>query len=158
MFLGEKRTSRFWIVHGQSRMSTSLQSLPGLGSESQRWSIIGSGGWLLNIIVLLISFLAGPFTDRAVVEALRQRMNFLMRLSTGLETQIHGSERRGRKAKDWRSSSRIGEPYWFWMAWSRSKIRLVHKKDGYVSLRYRRSCASLLLSIRGFASLPRGHR
>jgi hypothetical protein len=61
MFLGEKRTSRFWIVHGQSRMSTSVQSLPGLGSESRRSSIIGSGGWLLNIIVLLISFLAGPF-------------------------------------------------------------------------------------------------
>ena len=22
--------------------------------------------------------------------------------------------------------------YWFWMAWSRSRTRLVHKKDGYV--------------------------
>ena len=32
------------------------------------------------------------------------------------------------KAKDWRSSSHIAEPYWFWMAWSRSKIRLVRKK------------------------------
>ena len=78
-------------------------------------------------------------------------MNFLTRLSLGLEIQIHGSERRGRRAKDWRSSSRIVEPYWFWMAWSRSKIRLVHKKDGYVSLPSRRFCASLLPSIRGFA-------
>jgi hypothetical protein len=97
------------------------------------------------------SFLAGPFTDRAAVETLRQQMNFLMRHSTGLEIQIHGSERRGRKAKDWRSSSGIGEPYWFWMAWSPSKIRLVHKKDGYVSLRYRRFCANSLPSIKGFA-------
>ena len=37
------------------------------------------------------------------------------------------------------------------MAWSRSKIRLVHKKDGYVSLPSRRFCGSLLPSIRGFA-------
>jgi serine/threonine protein kinase len=37
---------------------------------------------------------------------------------------------RGRKAKDSRSSSHIVEPCLFWMAWSRSKIRLVHKKDG----------------------------
>ena len=29
------------------------------------------------------------------------------------------------KGKDWRNSSHIAEPYWFWMAWSRSKIRLV---------------------------------
>ena len=65
---------------------------------------------------------------------LRPQMNFLMRLSLGLEIQIHGSERRGRRAKDWRSSSRIVEAYWFWTDWSRSKIRLVHKKDGYVSL------------------------
>ena len=65
-------------------------------------------------------------------------MNFLTPLSLGLEIQIHGSERRGRRAKDWRSSSRIVEPYWFWMAWSRSKIRLVHKKDGYVILPSRR--------------------
>ena len=78
-------------------------------------------------------------------------MNFLMRLSLGLEIQIHGSERRGRRAKDWRSSSRIVEPYWFWMAWSRSKIRLVHKKDGCVSLPSRRFCANSLPSIRGFA-------
>ena len=56
-------------------------------------------------------------------------MNFLMRLSTGLEIQIHGSEQHGRKARDWRSSLRIGEPCLFWMAWSRSKIHLVHKKD-----------------------------
>ena len=82
---------------------------------------------------------------------LRPPTNFLMRLSTGLEIQIHGSERRGRRAKDWRSSSRIVELYWCWTAWSRSKIRLVHKKDGYVSLASRRFCANSLLSIRDFA-------
>ena len=47
---------------------------------------------------------------------------------------------------------------WFWMAWSRSKIRLVHKKDGYVSLPYRRFCASSLPSIRGFVPIPHGYR
>ena len=52
MFLVERRISLFWIVHGQTRMSTSLQLLHGLGSESQRWLTIGSDGWLLTIIVL----------------------------------------------------------------------------------------------------------
>ena len=151
MFLVERKISLFWMTHGQTRMLMSLQSLPGLASESPRSLTIGSEGWLPNIIVLRSSFLAGPFTDRAAVEALRPQMNSLMPLSLGLEIQIHGSERRGRRAKDWRNSSRIVEPCWFWMAWSRSKIRLVHKKDGYVSLPSRRFCASLLLSIRGFA-------
>jgi hypothetical protein len=45
--------------------------------------------------------------------ALRLQMNFSMRLSTGLEIQIHGSERVGRRAKDWRNSSRNVERYWF---------------------------------------------
>ena len=111
MFLVERRISLFWIVHGQTRMSTSLQSLPGLVSGSPRSLTIGSGGWPLNIIVLRSSFLAGPSTDRAPVGALRPQMNFLMLLSLGLVIQIHGSERRGRRAKDWRSSSRIVEPY-----------------------------------------------
>src|SRR6516164_7582823 len=110
MFLAERRISFSWIVHGQTRMSTSLQSLPGPGSESPRSSTIGSGGWLQNIIVLQSLFLAGPFTDRAPVGRLRPRMNFLMRLLLGLEIQIRGSERPGRRAKDWRSSSRIVEP------------------------------------------------
>ena len=78
-------------------------------------------------------------------------MNFLMRLSLGLEIQIHESERRGKKAKDWRNSSHIVEHYWFWTAWSRSKTRLVHKKGGYVSLPSRRFSANSLPSIRGFA-------
>src|SRR5580700_4472630 len=151
MFLVERTISLFWIVHGQTRMSTSLQSLPGLGSVSPRSLTIGSGGWLLNIIALQSSFLAGPSTDKAAVGTLRPQMNFLMRLSTGLAIQIRGSERRGRRAKDWPSSLRIVEPYWFWMAWSRSKIRLVHKKDAYVSLPCRRFCGNSLLSIRGFA-------
>jgi hypothetical protein len=82
-------------------------------------------------------------------------MNFWMRLSLGLAIWIHESERHGRRAKDWRSSSRIAEPYWFWMAWSRSKIRLAHKKGGCVSLLSRRFCANFLLSTQDFASLPR---
>src|ERR1700758_1208237 len=126
----------------------SLQSWLGLGSENPRSSTIGSDGWVRTIIVLQSLFSVGPSTDRALVETLRPQMNFLTPLSTGLETQIHGSERRGRRAKDWRSSSRIVEPYWFWMAWSRFKIRLVRKKDGCASLRSRRFCASLLPSIR----------
>src|SRR5215831_17183132 len=105
MFLAERRISLSWIVHGQIRMSTSLQSLLGLGSESPRWLTIGSEGWLLKAIAPQNSSLAGPFTDRAAVGTLRPRMNFLMRLSLGLATQIHGSERRGRKAEDWRSLS-----------------------------------------------------
>src|SRR6202790_562775 len=128
-----------------------LQLLPGLGSGSPRSLTIGSDGWLLTITVLQSLFLVGPSTDRAAVGTLRPQMNFLTRLSTGLEIQIHGSERRGRKAKDWGSSSRIVEPYWFWMAWSRSKTRLVHKKDAYVSLLSRHFCAKSLPSIRGFA-------
>src|SRR6202022_1208316 len=106
----------------------SLQSLPGPVSGSPRWSTIGSGRWLPNIIVLRSWFLVGPSTGRAQVEVLRPQMNFLTRLSLGLVIQIHGSERRGRRAKDWQNSLHIVEPYWFWTAWSRSKIRLVHKK------------------------------
>src|SRR6202008_832391 len=106
----------------------SFRSLHGPVAGSPRWSTIGSDGWLLSNIVPQSLFLVGPSTDKAAVERLRPQMNFLTRLSLGLEIQIHGSERRGRRAKDWRSSSRIVEPYWFWMAWSRSKIRLVHKK------------------------------
>src|SRR6516162_1029350 len=119
-------------------MPTSLQSLPGPGWESPRSSTIGSDEWLLNIIVLLSLFLVGPSTGRVLVGVLRPQMNFLMRLLLGLATQIRGSEPPGRRAKDWRSSWRIVEPCSFWMAWSRSKIRLVHKKDGYVSLPSRR--------------------
>src|SRR4029077_19228926 len=111
MLLGERRISLFWIVHGQTRMSTSLQSLLGLGSESQRSLTIGSDGWLQSIIVLQSLFLVGPSTDRAPVGTLRPQMNFLMLLSLGLEIQIHGSVPPGRKAKDWRSSSHIVEPY-----------------------------------------------
>src|SRR5208337_5376742 len=136
----------------------SLQSLPGLGSGSPRSSTIGSDGLLPNIIVLRSLSLAGPSTGRGQVEVLRPQMNLLTRLSLGLGIQIHGSERRGRRANDWRNSSQIVEPYWFWMASNRSKIRLVHKKDGYVSLPYRRFCASSLPSIRGFVSLPHGYR
>src|SRR5580704_18769438 len=107
MFLVERRISLFWTMPGQTRMSTSLRLLHGPVSGSPRSLTIGSDGWLLNIIVLRNSFLAGPSTDRAPMEALRPQMNFLTRLSLGLEIQIQGSERRGRRAKDWQSSSRI---------------------------------------------------
>src|SRR5271157_2742693 len=128
----------------------SFRSLPGPGSGNPRSLTIGSDEWLLKSIVLRNSFLVGPSTDRAAVGRLRLQMNFLMRLSLGLEIQIHGSERRGRRARDSRNSSRIVEPYWFWMVWSRSKMRLVHKKDACVSLLSRRYCVNSLPSIRGF--------
>src|SRR6476660_7862969 len=105
MFLVERRISLSWIVHGQTRMSTSLQSLPGLGSENRRCSTIGSDEWLLNSIVLRNSYLAGLSTDRVPAAALRLPMNFLMPLLLGSEIPIHGSELLGRRAKDWRSSS-----------------------------------------------------
>jgi hypothetical protein len=82
---------------------------------------------------------------------LHLQMNFLMRLSVGLEIQIHGSEQRGRRGKDWLSSLHIAAPCWYWMAWSRSRIHLGHKKDGCVTLRFRRSCANSRRSIRGYA-------
>jgi hypothetical protein len=112
----------------------SLQSLPGLVSESLRWSTIGSVEWLPNVIVLRNFFLAGPFYTQSSSGTLRSQKNLLMRLSLGLEIRIDGWEWRGKRGKDSRSSSRIVEPCLFWMAWSRSKIRLVHKKDGCVSL------------------------
>src|SRR6516162_1203910 len=134
----------------------SLQSLPGRVYGSPRLLITGSDGWLLNIIVPRSSFLVGPSTDGAPVAALRPQTNFLTLLSLGLAIRIHGSEPRGRRAKDWPSSLRIVEPWLFSMAWSRSKIRPVHKKGAYVSLLCKRFCASLLPSIGGFASLPPG--
>src|SRR5580692_7312698 len=129
----------------------SLRSLPGLGSVSPASLTIGFDGWLVRITVLRSSFLAGPFTDKAPAETLGPLMNLFTRLSLGLVIQIQGWEGHGRKARDSRSSSRIVEPYWFWMALSRSKIRLDHKKDAYVSLPSGRSCANLLPSIRAFA-------
>src|SRR6266481_3116273 len=118
----------------------SFRLLHGPVSGNRHSLTIGSDGWLVTIIVLPSLFMVGPSTDRAAVGRLHPQMNFLTRLSLGLGIQIHGSELRGRRAKDWQNSSRIVEPYWFWMAWSHSKIRLVHKKDAYVRLPYRRSC------------------
>src|SRR5271166_4059718 len=128
----------------------SLQSLLGLVSGSPHSSTIGSGGWLLNSIVRRSSFLAGPSTDRAAVGKPRPQMNSLTLRWLGLAIRIHGLERRGRRAKDSQSSWRIVERCLFWTAWSRSKTRLVRKKDAYVSLPSRRFCASSLLSIAGF--------
>jgi hypothetical protein len=64
------------------------------------------------------------------VRALRLQTNFLTRPSLDLAIQIRGSGQGGKRAKDWRNSSPIGELCWFWTAWSPSRIRLVHKKDG----------------------------
>jgi hypothetical protein len=132
-------------------LSTSLQSLHGAVPGNPPSLTIGSDGWQLNSIALRNSFLVGPFTGRGQVEALRPQMNFLMRLSLGLEIQNRGSARIGRRAKDWRSSSHIAEPYWFWTAWSRSRIRPVRKKDAYVNLPSRHFCANLPPSMRGYA-------
>jgi serine/threonine protein kinase len=97
------------------------------------------------------SSLAGPFKDRAPAAALRPQMNFLKPPSPGSAIRTHGSERPGRKVKDWRSLLRIAEPCWFWTAWSHSRTHLVHRKDGSVTLPSRRFYASLPPSIRGFA-------
>jgi hypothetical protein len=69
-------------------------------------------------------------------------MNFLMRLSVGLVTQIHGSERNGRRERDSQGSSRITEPYLFWMAWNRIEASLreairIAEEQGSVSLEKR---------------------
>src|SRR5271166_2499695 len=151
MFLVERRTSLFWIVHGETRMSTSLQSLLGLGLENRRSLTIGSAGWPLTITVLRNSSLAGLFTDRAPAEARRPQRNLLMQLFAGLAIRIHDLGRPGKRAKDWRNSSHIVEPYLSWMAWSRCRILLARKKDGYAILPFRRFCANLRPSIRGFA-------
>ena len=76
-FLVERTTSLSWTLLGRSRRSMSLPSWPGRASGSPRSLTIGSDEWLLNIIVLRNSFLAGPFTDRAAVGALRPQTNFL---------------------------------------------------------------------------------
>jgi len=67
MFLVVKRTSVSWTMHGQTSRSMLLQLLPGAESENRRWSTIGFDEWLLNIIVLRNSHLAGLSTDRAPV-------------------------------------------------------------------------------------------
>ena len=82
----------------------------GWGRGSLRSLTIGSDGWLLIIIDLRILFCVGPSIARAPAEALRPPMNFLPQLSPGLAIPIHGSARRGRKVRDWRSSSHIVEP------------------------------------------------
>src|SRR6516225_3929895 len=66
----------------------SLQSLPGLGSESRHWLTIGSDGWLPTAIVLHSLFLPGPSTGRAPAVAPHPLTNFLTLLSLGLATQI----------------------------------------------------------------------
>src|SRR5258706_2383873 len=97
MFLVERKTSLFWIMHGQTRISTSLPSLRGLVSGNPRSLTIGSDGWLLNTIVLQNLFLAGPSTDKAPVGALRPQMNFLTRLSLGSVIQSHESAHCGKR-------------------------------------------------------------
>ena len=70
-------------------------------------------------------------------------MNSLTRLSVGLETQTHVLELLGRRAKDWQKLvAHRRNLACFWMAWSRSRIRLVHKKAGCVNLPSRRFTAT----------------
>jgi hypothetical protein len=92
-----------------------------LSTEADRARCLKRGGGV-KFVALDKQDAEDRYTDRAPVGTLRPQMNFLMRLSTGLEIQIHGSERRGKRVKGWRSSSCIVEPYWFWMVWSRSRI------------------------------------
>ena len=136
----------------------SLPYLAGLVSGSPRSSTIGFEGWLHKIIALLSSFLAGPSTGRTPVGTLRPQTSFWTLPYIALAIVTHGSERRGRRANDCRTSSRIVELCWFWMAWTNGKIRMVHYKDGYVNLPSKRSCVSWRPSMRGFAWLLRGCR
>src|SRR5215813_14227548 len=115
MFLVVKRTSLSWTLPGQTSRSMLLQLLSGAESENRPWSTIGSDEWLLNSIVLRNSYSADLSTDRAPAATLRLPMNFLMPLFTGLAIQTRGSERHGRRAKDWRSWLGIGEPCLFCM-------------------------------------------
>ena len=82
---------------------TSLRSLPGLVSGSQRSLTIGYEKWLLTIIVLRSLFLAGRSTDRAPAVRLRLPTNSWMRLFIGSVIRIPDLEPRGRRVKDWRS-------------------------------------------------------
>ena len=130
----------------------SLRLLPGPVSGSRRSSTIGSDGWLLNIIVLRELVFGWSFYRQGTSGGTSSADEFLdaaLHLVWRSRSTDRNGMGEGRKIGEARS--RIGEPYWFWMAWSRSKIRLVHKKDGYAILPFRRFCASLLLSIRGFA-------
>ena len=77
---GREEDMLFWIVPGQTRMPTSLPSLPGPGSGSPRSSTIGCDGWLLNSIALHSSFLAGRSTGKVRAEVLHPPMNLSTRL------------------------------------------------------------------------------
>jgi serine/threonine protein kinase len=94
--------------------------------------------WLPNTTTLLSSFMVGRSIGRAPAWGPRPPMNLWTRRSTGLEIQILGLERHGRRVKDWPNWSHIVGRYWFWMAWSRCKIRLAHRKGGSVNLPSRR--------------------
>src|SRR5262249_40306308 len=102
------------MMHGPTSRSMLLQLLPGAELENRRSSTIGCDELLLKTIVLRNSYLAGLSIDRAPLCRLRPRMNSLTLLSLGLEIQIRGSGRRGKKAKDWRSSSHIIALCWYW--------------------------------------------
>jgi serine/threonine protein kinase len=84
---------------------------------------------------------------RNIMVSLKEGGAVTARSSTSGWRSLHPT----RRLKDWQSSSRIVERSWRWTAWSRSKIREVHKRDGCVKLPSRRFCASLLPLIRGFA-------
>ena len=95
-------------------------------------------------------FLLGH-SGRAVAGEFHPQMRFLTLLWVGLEIRIQALERSGRRAQDWRDSSRIVEPYWFWMLWRLSNLRMVHKRGAYISLPSEGACATSQSSIGGFA-------
>src|SRR6202166_1610076 len=86
MFLAERRISFSWIVHGQTGMSTSLRSLPGLVSGSPRSLTIGSDGWLL--ICLALTLLGSYLTD-AYNGDIRCRKEVSERLAHDVRQGVH---------------------------------------------------------------------
>jgi serine/threonine protein kinase len=90
-------------------------------------------------------------TGKPLVGLGPERISVARLPSLGLGTQIHDSERSGKRVKGWRNWSRSVGPYWFWMVWSHSRIHLAQKKDGSVNLRFSRCYENSLPSIGGFA-------
>src|ERR1700688_959126 len=86
MFLAERRISFSWIVHGQTGMSTSLRSLPGLVSGSPRSLTIGSDGWLL--ICLALTLLGSYLTD-AYNGDIRRRKEVSEHLAQDVRQGLH---------------------------------------------------------------------
>ena len=103
-FLVERRISLSWMMHGQTSdvNVVTIVAWAGVGKSTL------VNHWLRTDGCRTLSFCGARFwlvllQAGHAAEAPRPQMNFLTLLSLGLEIQIHGSERRGRRAKDWRS-------------------------------------------------------